>query len=108
MSHPALIALSEEIEAWAQESAFRSSDDIPRLRRRPTWLPELSPRSVAARRGTLADFRGELAALEIPAEDVTAQVVRLQSGYLYHYAFVMLIGIAALLTWAIAAGGLQG
>jgi NADH-quinone oxidoreductase subunit L len=38
--------------------------------------------------------------------DVTAQMVRLQSGYLYHYAFAMLIGIAALLTWAIAAGGL--
>ena len=30
-------------------------------------------------------------------KDVTAQVVRLQSGYLYHYAFAMLIGIAALL-----------
>jgi NADH-quinone oxidoreductase subunit L len=40
--------------------------------------------------------------------DVTARVVRLQSGYLYHYAFAMLIGIAALLTWAIAAGGLLG
>ncbi|HEV7278124.1 MAG TPA: NADH-quinone oxidoreductase subunit L [Devosiaceae bacterium] len=39
---------------------------------------------------------------------VTTQVVRLQSGYLYHYAFVMLIGIAVLLTWAIAAGGLLG
>ncbi|RUT32711.1 NADH-quinone oxidoreductase subunit L [Arsenicitalea aurantiaca] len=39
---------------------------------------------------------------------ITAQVVRLQSGYLYHYAFAMLIGIAALLTWAIAAGGLLG
>jgi NADH-quinone oxidoreductase subunit L len=37
---------------------------------------------------------------------VTARVVRLQSGYLYHYAFAMLIGIAALLTWYIAAGGL--
>ena len=33
---------------------------------------------------------------------------KLQSGYLYHYAFAMLIGIAALLTWAIAAGGLLG
>jgi len=40
--------------------------------------------------------------------DITGQVVRLQSGYLYHYAFAMLIGIAALLTWAIAAGGLLG
>ncbi|HEY9012243.1 MAG TPA: NADH-quinone oxidoreductase subunit L [Devosia sp.] len=40
--------------------------------------------------------------------DVTARVVKLQSGYLYHYAFAMLIGVAALLTWAIAAGGLLG
>ncbi|MCO5730637.1 NADH-quinone oxidoreductase subunit L [Rhizobium sp. SSA_523] len=31
--------------------------------------------------------------------DVTRGVVRLQSGYLYHYAFAMLIGIAALVTW---------
>ncbi|HVW58330.1 MAG TPA: NADH-quinone oxidoreductase subunit L [Rhizobiaceae bacterium] len=31
--------------------------------------------------------------------DVTREVVRLQTGYLYHYAFVMLIGIAALVTW---------
>jgi NADH-quinone oxidoreductase subunit L len=31
--------------------------------------------------------------------DVTGRVVRLQTGYVYHYAFVMLIGIAALVTW---------
>ena len=30
--------------------------------------------------------------------DVTARVVKLQSGYLYHYAFAMLIGVAALVT----------
>ena len=30
---------------------------------------------------------------------VTARVVRLQTGYLYHYAFAMLVGVAALLTW---------
>ena len=35
-----------------------------------------------------------------------ARLGKLQSGYVYHYAFAMLIGIAALLTWAIAAGGL--
>jgi NADH-quinone oxidoreductase subunit L len=32
--------------------------------------------------------------------DVTARVVRLQTGYLYHYAFAMLIGVALLITWA--------
>jgi len=26
-------------------------------------------------------------------------VVRLQTGYLYHYAFTMLIGVAAAVTW---------
>lgn len=31
--------------------------------------------------------------------DITNKVVRLQTGYLYHYAFAMLIGVAALVTW---------
>jgi NADH-quinone oxidoreductase subunit L len=31
--------------------------------------------------------------------DVTRNVVRLQTGYLYHYAFAMLIGLAAFITW---------
>jgi NADH-quinone oxidoreductase subunit L len=31
--------------------------------------------------------------------DVTRNVVRLQSGYLYHYAFAMLIGAALFITW---------
>ncbi|MGQ5718095.1 NADH-quinone oxidoreductase subunit L [Pseudochrobactrum asaccharolyticum] len=30
---------------------------------------------------------------------ITNRVVKLQSGYLYHYAFAMLIGVAALVTW---------
>jgi NADH-quinone oxidoreductase subunit L len=36
--------------------------------------------------------------------DVTNRVVRLQSGYLYHYAFAMLIGVAALITWFMFVG----
>jgi NADH-quinone oxidoreductase subunit L len=31
--------------------------------------------------------------------DVTSRVIRLQTGYLYHYAFAMLIGVAILITW---------
>src|SRR5690349_1430677 len=31
--------------------------------------------------------------------DVTRNVIRLQTGYLYHYAFAMLIGAAAFVTW---------
>ncbi len=37
--------------------------------------------------------------------DVTRNVVRLQTGYLYHYAFAMLIGVAALITWFIVRAG---
>ncbi|MCG6857389.1 MAG: NADH-quinone oxidoreductase subunit L [Salaquimonas sp.] len=36
--------------------------------------------------------------------DVTRSVVRLQTGYLYHYAFAMLIGVAALISWVMFAG----
>jgi NADH-quinone oxidoreductase subunit L len=36
--------------------------------------------------------------------DVTRNVVRLQTGYLYHYAFAMLIGAAVLITWFMFAG----
>ncbi len=31
--------------------------------------------------------------------DVTRGVVRLQTGYVYHYAFAMMIGVAALISW---------
>jgi NADH-quinone oxidoreductase subunit L len=30
--------------------------------------------------------------------------VRMQTGYLYHYAFAMIIGVAALVTWMMFAG----
>jgi NADH-quinone oxidoreductase subunit L len=36
--------------------------------------------------------------------DVTRNVVRLQSGYIYHYAFAMLIGGAAFVTWFLIGG----
>ncbi|WP_223478566.1 NADH-quinone oxidoreductase subunit L [Oricola indica] len=35
---------------------------------------------------------------------VTGRVVKLQTGYLYHYAFAMLIGVAALVTWMMLGG----
>ncbi|WP_395698099.1 NADH-quinone oxidoreductase subunit L [Methylocella sp.] len=31
--------------------------------------------------------------------DATGRVVKLQSGYIYHYAFAMMIGLAAIITW---------
>ena len=36
--------------------------------------------------------------------DFSGVVVRLQTGYLYHYAFAMLIGLAAVITWYIFGG----
>ena len=35
----------------------------------------------------------------------TGRIIRLQTGYVYHYAFAMLIGVAAILTYFILAGG---
>ena len=32
-------------------------------------------------------------------KDIAGRTARLQSGYIFHYAFAMLIGVAALLTW---------
>jgi NADH-quinone oxidoreductase subunit L len=37
--------------------------------------------------------------------DVTRSVIRLQTGYVYHYAFAMLIGVAAAITWFMFYGG---
>jgi NADH-quinone oxidoreductase subunit L len=37
-------------------------------------------------------------------QDVTRNVVRLQTGYVYHYAFAMLLGVAALATWYLFGG----
>jgi NADH-quinone oxidoreductase subunit L len=37
--------------------------------------------------------------IALSALTVARRAVRLQSGYLYHYAFAMLIGVAALVTW---------
>jgi NADH-quinone oxidoreductase subunit L len=37
--------------------------------------------------------------------DITNRVVKLQSGYIYHYAFVMLVGVALIITYFIFAGG---
>jgi NADH-quinone oxidoreductase subunit L len=39
--------------------------------------------------------------------DLTRNVVKLQTGYLYHYAFAMLIGVAGLITWFMFGAGGQ-
>ncbi|MFN3169103.1 MAG: NADH-quinone oxidoreductase subunit L [Hyphomicrobiales bacterium] len=37
--------------------------------------------------------------------DITNRVVKLQTGFVYHYAFAMLIGVAALITYFVFAAG---
>ncbi len=41
--------------------------------------------------------------------DITNRAVKLQTGYIYHYAFAMLIGVAALMSYMIyyLSGGLH-
>ena len=36
--------------------------------------------------------------------DTTRSVVRLQSGYVYHYAFAMMLGVAGFITWFLIGG----
>jgi NADH-quinone oxidoreductase subunit L len=37
--------------------------------------------------------------------DVTRETVRIQSGYVYHYALAMLAGVLVLITWFMVSGG---
>ena len=39
--------------------------------------------------------------------DVARSAVRLQTGYVYHYAFAMLLGAAALTTWYLFNGAMR-
>ena len=36
--------------------------------------------------------------------DGTSWIVKLQTGYIYNYAFAMLIGLAAIITWYLVGG----
>jgi NADH-quinone oxidoreductase subunit L len=53
--------------------------------------------------GHVIDGFGPDGAAEL-VTDVTSGVVRLQTGYLYHYAFAMMIGLAALISWFMFGG----
>lgn len=37
-------------------------------------------------------------------DDLAGRVVKLQTGYIYHYAFAMLVGLAAIITWYMLGG----
>ena len=53
--------------------------------------------------GTIDGFLNGLAMRLVPR--LTRYAGRMQSGYLFHYAFVMLIGISLLITWFAVTGG---
>jgi NADH-quinone oxidoreductase subunit L len=53
--------------------------------------------------GTIDGFLNGLAMGLVPR--LTRYAGRMQSGYLFHYAFVMLIGISLLITWFAVSGG---
>ena len=38
------------------------------------------------------------------AGNIAKRFVKLQSGYLYHYAFLMLVGVAVIITWFLIIG----
>ena len=52
---------------------------------------------------TIDGFLNGLALGLVPR--LTRYAGRMQSGYLFHYAFVMLIGISFLITWFAVTGG---
>jgi NADH-quinone oxidoreductase subunit L len=56
--------------------------------------------------GTLIDGLGP-DGISARVLDVTRGAVRLQDGYVYHYALAMLLGVVALATWFMVAGGFK-
>ncbi len=66
--------------------------------------PNARPAAVEGGDGWLIDGFGP-DGVSARVLDVTRNVVRLQTGYLYHYAFAMLIGAAAFITWFMFATG---
>ena len=54
--------------------------------------------------GTLIDGLGP-DGISARVLDVTRGAVKMQSGYVYHYAFAMLIGVLILATWFVVMGG---
>jgi NADH-quinone oxidoreductase subunit L len=68
---------------------------------RPTfWLA-----NVLWKVGDIAIINGLIDGTAAGVWRVTARAVRLQTGYIYHYAFAMLIGLALLMTYFMFAGG---
>ena len=74
MTNSAVAALGHEIWTWREATAFRTSDDIPRIDHDPGWLPGITTASVDARRARLAELRDAWAALDIGGLEVADRV----------------------------------
>ena len=66
----------------------------------PPYVPETSKSFV----GYVIDGFGP-DGIASTVMNITRNVVRLQSGYVYHYAFAMLLGVAGLISWFMLGGG---
>lgn len=74
MSESDVQELGDELWSWRCATQFRTSDDIPRVDRPPTWLPVFTPESVATRVDQAARFRDRWAAIDVSSAPVPVQV----------------------------------
>ena len=61
--------------------------------------PAFAHRALFWKGGDGAVIDGAIDGTAATVGRITGRVVKLQTGYVYNYAFAMLIGVAALLTW---------
>ncbi len=85
------------LNKWYFDEHLRSHLRAPGAVARPLFCGRAATAASSTASDPTASRRASL--------DVTRNVVRLQTGYLYHYAFAMLIGVAAFVTWFMFAGG---
>ena len=73
---------------------------LRRALRLPVRPPGQTPRPLPVEEGDGASSTASARTASRPASSTSpAASSKLQTGYLYHYAFAMLIGVAALVTW---------
>ena len=74
MTAAAVRNLGHELWSWRLDTQLRTSDDIPRVDRAPTWLPTFTSSSVEQRLERAAALRERWSALEVAGEPVAVQV----------------------------------
>jgi hypothetical protein len=74
MTASAVRDLGHELWSWRLDSQLRTSDDIPRVDRAPTWLPAFTSASVEQRLERAAGLRERWSALDVTDEPVAVQV----------------------------------